>query len=88
MGSVINLNLSHRHCNPVTHQNVTPQANAKDLRDLANKIEKDASVQGLVVIIDRGGDDLELMAMGRYNKAKERIAVLLHKVAHWIIHED
>lgn len=58
------------------------------LRDLADKLDQDHAVRGVIVIIDKGGDDIELVATGRYLRAKERIAVALHKVAHWIIHED
>lgn len=55
------------------------------LEDALTEVRRKKSVRGVIVLIDHEPGGLELVAAGRYNRAKERIAVALLRMSHWII---
>jgi len=57
------------------------------LREVADELESDADVRGVVVLVDRESHPtVRYVAGGRLERARERLAVVLRRVAHKVTH--
>lgn len=57
------------------------------LRDVADELEGDADVRGVVVVVDRGSKpSVRFVSAGRLERAQDRLAVVLHRATHKATH--
>ena len=57
------------------------------LRDVADELEMDADVRGVVIVVDRGTKpSVRFAAAGLLERARDRLAVVLHRATHKATH--